>query len=594
MEVNFKFASGQTYNPSPFHVVVVGHFSGAESGKGDAPDGLTTATLDEALARTVGTLRYSCANHLGSGKELDVEFKVESFKDLTPGGVAAKVPELAAINGLIERIEEVSRGKITREAFGQWADANLPGMSALHEAVRLCMGADLGAAGSAPAAGGDAPAEGGGSLLDQIVDAKPGDAPKSSSALGGIISSIGSGGSAVTAEFKQAKEKAAAVLSKQLDAVLKHETFRTVERSWRSLKFLAGKMDFREGNVTLKIVDAPRSELLHRFDTVLHKPVYTGHQPTPGLVVVDAEFTSSPADMELLQTLAERGESVQMGIVTGIGHNFFPDRTVAAAARLPDPGNLFRETAFEKWNSIREKDCARWLAVAANRFILRDPWTPESARGVEYTERIEGPGDVMWGNAAYMVAAACARSFGKEKWPTEITGYEAGRFDGMTLRDSEGAGSAKIPTEALLSEDQAKGLYDNGLVALVVEPNRDSIFIMRAPTVLLPVRTDNDHANVVNRRMAQFPYQLLAARLSEEVFHHKMELVGDRELKTVHDNFEAFLGAMFSGTGDGAGIAVSVDPDPEDKDSGKLLVQLRVRTGKKILKSVDMTLGFYV
>ncbi|MGE0434566.1 MAG: type VI secretion system contractile sheath large subunit, partial [Planctomycetota bacterium] len=308
----------------------------------------------------------------------------------------------------------------------------------------------------------------------------------------------------------------------------------------------------------------------------------------------DADFTTSPADMELLQTLAERGESVQTAVLTGIGDGFFPGKSLAQVAKLPDPGTLFRETAFEKWRSIREKECARWLAVAANRFLLRDPWTPESARGVEYTEKVSSADDLLWGSAAHVIAAACCRSFAKEHWPTEITGYEAGRFDSMSLRDSDGAGSAKIPTEAMFGEDQAKGLYDAGLITLVVEPNRDSVFVMRAPTVLLPAKTDDDHLNVVNRRMAQLPYQLLAARLGEEVFHHKNDLTGDGEIKTVHDNWEKFLGSIFASTGDGAGVAVSVDKDPENPDSGRLLVQLRVRTGKKILKSVDVQFGFYL
>lgn len=54
-------------------------------------------------------------------------------------------------------------------------------------------------------------------------------------------------------------------LSVQVDEILHHEKFRQLESSWRSLKLLVDRTDFRE-NIKINILHATKEELLDDFE----------------------------------------------------------------------------------------------------------------------------------------------------------------------------------------------------------------------------------------------------------------------------------------------------------------------------------------
>ena len=106
-----------------------------------------------------------------------------------------------------------------------------------------------------------------------------------------------------------------AKLCRQVDAIIHHQQFQKLESSWRSLKFLVDRTDFRENN-KLEILSVSKEKLLEDFEDApeitrsgLYKAVYTaefgqfGGQPF-GSIIGNYEFNPGPQDMKLLQSVA--------------------------------------------------------------------------------------------------------------------------------------------------------------------------------------------------------------------------------------------------------------------------------------------------
>ena len=101
-------------------------------------------------------------------------------------------------------------------------------------------------------------------------------------------------------------------LSSQMDAILHNKEFQTLESSWRSLKYLVDKTDFRE-NIKIELLNVSKQDLFDDFEDApevvksgLYKTAYTqefgqfGGQPY-GLMVGNYEFGPGAQDIKLLQ-----------------------------------------------------------------------------------------------------------------------------------------------------------------------------------------------------------------------------------------------------------------------------------------------------
>ncbi|NRA23292.1 MAG: type VI secretion system contractile sheath large subunit, partial [Oleispira sp.] len=97
-------------------------------------------------------------------------------------------------------------------------------------------------------------------------------------------------------------------ISKQLDTIIQHERFVTLETSWRSLDFLQQHINSKE-NTELVVINTSKTGLLEDFEdspditqSSLYQTVYSaefgqfGGRPY-GLMLGDFEFTSSAHDM---------------------------------------------------------------------------------------------------------------------------------------------------------------------------------------------------------------------------------------------------------------------------------------------------------
>jgi type VI secretion system protein ImpC len=101
-------------------------------------------------------------------------------------------------------------------------------------------------------------------------------------------------------------------ISEQLDEIMHHPDFQSMESAWRSLKFLVDRTDFHK-NVKIDLLDVAKEVINEDFEDAaeiiqsgIYKQVYTDEYDTPGgepygAIISNFEFSSTAEDIGFLQ-----------------------------------------------------------------------------------------------------------------------------------------------------------------------------------------------------------------------------------------------------------------------------------------------------
>ena len=168
-------------------------------------------------------------------------------------------------------------------------------------------------------------------------------------------------------------------LSKQVDAVLHHPKFQSLEAAWRSLDFLVSRINYEE-NILLEILNISKQGLAENFEDVpetiqseLYKIVYSeefgqfGGRPY-SCMVANYTFTPSSPDIWLLQQIASVAAMAHSPFLAAAGPEFFDIESFSGLARIRDLSANFEQPRFTKWNSFRESEDARYISLALPGF----------------------------------------------------------------------------------------------------------------------------------------------------------------------------------------------------------------------------------
>lgn len=598
--IGMQFTVGATpeLEQLPLRLVLVGDFSGAQGRRATAPLAVSRDTFKQVLADRSPAVELEVHNHLSRRPATRwVKVSAQRLRDLEPAGLVAQVPELSRVSQLIEQLEANRKGAVSMQVLDQ-ALAACQELDALDEVRRLCREVD--AAGAAPApAPAAAPA---GTAADQdaddavsrilsMVDTKssPADAgqTRARSAVGSLVSHIAGGSKpGSSSALGQAARLAREVLGRQVDAILHHPELQALEATWRGLRLLVGQTDFRKG-VFLELVDCSRDELVETLERQVTQPELEQRaEVAPALVGLDFVFSSASGDVKLLQQLAQQAEQIQVPLLVSVGHEFFGAEDAAAATRLPYVGRLLEGQRYIKWNALRDKDCARWLGVAFNRLLLRSPHGARGRGSIGVEEAAHGSEQHLWGSAVWAVASLVTRSHARAGWPTEITGQEHGALEDLPIHEVPGDGgrAVQVPLESYLPDKLAKDLAAAGIMSLSCPPQGDSAYLLRAPVLHRPEHYSEQDATADSRRKATLPYQLLVARVADLLGRSKDALVGgDRTEAEIQQALQAFLLLLIADTGPEAGVGVELS-----RSQGRLLADLHLRTGRKVMNSVSV------
>lgn len=398
-------------------------------------------------------------------------------------------------------------------------------------------------------------AEGQTSLLDEIVAAtrlKPSEEAYSITKQGlqAFIDEMLKPGKEVRVTASAVDEMIANLdqkLSTQVDVILHNKEFQQLESAWTSLKFLVDRTDFRE-NIKVEVMNVTKTDLLDDFEDApeitksgLYKLAYTqeygqfGGKPY-GLMVGNFEFGPSAPDVKLLQNLASVATMSHAPFVAAAGAQFFGIDSFTGLPNLKDLKSIFEMPQYIKWQSFRESEDSRNVALALPHFLLRIPYGPDTkpVKGFNYKEdTTNGDGNFLWGNAAFAFASRITDSFGKYRWCANIIGPQGGgAVEDLPIYQYEAMGElqTKIPTEVLISERREFELAEEGFVALTMRKGSDNAAFFSANSTQKPkvfANTPEGKQAELNYKLGtQLPYTFIVSRLAHYIKVIQRENIG--------------------------------------------------------------------
>jgi len=335
-------------------------------------------------------------------------------------------------------------------------------------------------------------------------------------------------------------------LSAQVDEILHHADFQKLESAWRGLKFVVDRTNFRE-NIKLEVLSVSKGELLDDFEDApevvksgLYKNVYTaeygqfGGQPY-GSIIANYDFGPGPQDVKLLQSVASVAAMSHAPFVAAAGAQFFGLNGFEGLPNLKDLSDIFEGPQYAKWQSFRESEDSRYVALTMPRFLLRLPYGANSSpvKAFNYEETAQAHDDYLWGNTAFAFATRLTDSFAKYRWCPNIIGPQSGgAVEDLPLHQFESMGGieTKIPTEVLISDRREYELAEQGFVSLAMRKGSDNAAFFSANSVQKPKNFGNSKegkdAELNYKLGTQMPYMFVVNRLAHYIKVLQRENIG--------------------------------------------------------------------
>lgn len=336
-------------------------------------------------------------------------------------------------------------------------------------------------------------------------------------------------------------------LSAQVDEILHHTEFRNLESSWRSLKLLVDKTDFRE-NIKINIIHATKEELLDDFEFApeivqsgFYKHVYSsgygqfGGEPI-GAVIGNYEFTPKAPDMKLLQYVSAVGAMAHAPFISSVAPSFFGISSYTELPAIKDLKSVFEGPMYAKWRSLRESEDSRSLGLTATRFLTRLPYSMSDnpVKTFAYEEDVSKDHEhYLWGNSAFLLASCLTDSFAKYRWCANIIGPQSGGavYDlPVHIYEAMGQIQPKIPTEILITDRREFELSEEGFIALTMRKGSDNAAFFSANSVQKPKVFSNTKEGKIaetNYKLGtQLPYTFMITRVAHFLKVLQREQIG--------------------------------------------------------------------
>lgn len=388
---------------------------------------------------------------------------VRDLDDLHPDRLAERVPHLRS---LIEAIEPMvaRHGQPTKED-----DAGIE--------ERAATNADATARGATPREG----------LLDEIIEATP---SVEQAPAGGLPELEPWIRSVVAPHLQREETEAQGALRERLEReaaeqvvrVLRAPVVRAFEGLLRSLLLLLSIADPSTG-VRVHVLDVTRAELeadLGREDLEESALLRILLEPLPGpcgagspaLVVGAYEFGQSARDIALLNRIAMIAHVVGAPWLSAAAPDLLGGQSFDGLDEL-DPA---AEDTPAIWDAFRATPAARSVGLAAPPFLARLPFGSstdpcelpflEEVAHAPATDAMERSSDqYVWGNPAFMCAAALASSYQEHAWNLDATG--PAEFENRPVHVFSGGEVGAHPTVAAWTASSVERVLRRGVMPLV-------------------------------------------------------------------------------------------------------------------------------
>lgn len=289
-------------------------------------------------------------------------------------------------------------------------------------------------------------------------------------------------------------------LTEQINLILHHKEFQSLESAWRGLNYLVYNTETDE-KLKLRFMDISKNELrrnMKRYKGIawdqspLFKKVYEeeygqlGGEPY-GCLVADYFFDHTAPDVDLLSSIGKVAASAHVPFITGAAPSVLQMDSWQELSNPRDLTKIFTQNLeYAAWNSLRQSEDSRYIGLAMPRFLSRLPYgirtNPVDAFDFEETTDGADHSKYVWSNAAYAMAVNINRSFKEYGWCTLIRGVESGGVvEGLpchTFPTDDGGIDMKCPTEIAISDRREAELAKVALFHLSIVRIRTTLHLL--------------------------------------------------------------------------------------------------------------------
>ncbi|MFK2823979.1 type VI secretion system contractile sheath large subunit [Arcobacter sp. YIC-80] len=336
-------------------------------------------------------------------------------------------------------------------------------------------------------------------------------------------------------------------ISEQMDEILHHKDFQSLESKWKGLSMLVERTDFRQ-NIQMEIINVSKEELIEDFEdslditqTGLYKHIYTsgygqfGGEPV-GTILADYELSPSNVDIKFLNKVSSIAAMAHAPFISAAGPKFFGLDSFEGLPDLKDIEDVMSSPQFAAWRGFRQNEDSKYVGLTLPRFLLRAPYDPEDnpISNFVYKENVsKSHEDYLWGNTVYAFASKLTDSFANYRWCTNIIGPKSGgevRDLPVHTFESMGDIEMKIPTEVLVSDRREYELSEQGFIPLIMRKGSNSAAFFAASSTQLPkIFPDTPEGNeaALNYKLGtQLPYLFAITRMSHYIKVLQREHIG--------------------------------------------------------------------
>ncbi len=335
-------------------------------------------------------------------------------------------------------------------------------------------------------------------------------------------------------------------LSAQMNEILHAEEFQKIESSWRGLAYTINNSE-TDASLRVKVLNASKKELqamMRRYPgakwdkSPLHDMVYEQNLGTLGgnpfgVLIGDYEFSHSSGDVNLLNSISKVAESALCPFISGTAPELIGLDSWNEIATPPDLSEIFTTPEYAQWNSLRDSENARFLALCMPRVLAREPYSQDGNAVVEefnFNEETDGHGgkNYSWMNAAHAMAVNINRAFKEHGWTVRIRGVQSGgevqNLPTHTFDTGDGSKAMKCPTEVSITDRREGELSKAGLIGLIHRQNTDKAAFIGAQSLYRPKKYVDDLATASDNMSSRIPYIFAVSRFS----HYLKAMVRDK------------------------------------------------------------------
>lgn len=288
-------------------------------------------------------------------------------------------------------------------------------------------------------------------------------------------------------------------IAAQMRAVLHDPGFQALEGAWRSVHFLISNLELDE-ELKLYLVDLSQDALVAdlasaedlrttgTYRLLVERSVGgPGAQPwavLAGLYDFGQDDASVATLARLAQVAREAGAPFFAAAVPGVVG-------CESLAETPEPEKWRTDgSRREVWDKLRGHPDASYLGLALPRFLLRQPYGPDSdpidAFEFEELPDAQPHESYLWGNPSIACACLLGQSFMEHGWDLRpgVIG-ELGALPVHTFK-TDGETEMKPCAEAWLTDRAAEQIASEGLIPLLSVRNRDSVQVFRFQSLAQP------------------------------------------------------------------------------------------------------------